>query len=94
MALYGRFQPYADFLVGPGTIHFPHNNGYIGDNSTVYNYGVGVDMGVTRNFSLKLDVQAQHWNTGEYRFEPILGLVGITYQIPFRPHVSQATIVP
>lgn len=93
MAIYGRLQPYADFLVGPGDIHFPLNNGYLGDNSTVYNYGGGVDLGVTRNFSLKLDIQAQHWNTGEFQFTPVLGTVGITYQIPFRPHVSQDTIV-
>lgn len=89
----GRLQPYVDFLVGPGDIHFPHNVGYVGDNSIVYNYGGGIDLGVTRNFSLRLDLQGQHWNTGEYKFDPVLGTVGITYQIPFRPHVSQDTII-
>lgn len=93
MALFGRYEPYADFLVGPGDIHFPQNAGYIGDNSTVYNYGGGVDVGVTRNFSLKLDLQAQHWNTGELRYQPVLGTVGVTYHIPFRPHISQDTLI-
>lgn len=89
----GRLQPYVDFLVGPGDIHFPKNVGYVGDNSIVYNYGGGVDLGVTRHFSLRLDIQAQHWNTGELRFNPTLGTVGIAYQIPFRPRVSQDTLI-
>ena len=89
----GRFEPYADFLVGPGNIHFPLNVGYTGDNSTVYDYGGGVDVPVFRNFALKLDVQAQHWNTGEFTFTPILGTVGISYRIPFRAHDSQSTII-
>ncbi len=86
---YNRFHPYVDFLIGPGTIHFPRNVGYLGDNSIVYNYGGGVDVGVTRDFSLKLDFQGQRWNTGDQPFTPFLGLVGVTYTIPFRPHVSQ-----
>lgn len=82
-------RPYADFLVGPGTIHFPLNVGYLGDNSTVYSYGGGVDVPVYRNFALKLDVQGQHWNTGEFIYTPTLGTIGINYTIPFRPHTSQ-----
>lgn len=84
-----RFKPYVDFLVGPGTIHFPLNIGYTSDNSTVYSYGGGIDLPVTRNFALMLDVQGQHWNTGEFTYTPTLGTVGIRYTIPFRPHVSQ-----
>lgn len=94
IALFGPLQPYADFLFGPGDIHFPNaTSSYTGDNSVVYNYGGGIDLRVTHNFFLKLDIQGQHWNTGEVRFTPLLGTVGITYQIPFRPHNSQATIV-
>ncbi len=89
----GRFEPYADFLVGPGNIHFPLNVGYTGDNSTVYNYGGGVDVPLYRDFALKLDVQAQHWNTGEFTFTPVLGTVGVSYRIPFRAHDSQSTII-
>ena len=85
----GRIKPYADFLVGPGNIHFPYNIGYVGDNSVVYNYGGGVDLRVAHGFALKLDVQGQHWNTGEFRYTPVLGTVGVTYTLPFRAHVSQ-----
>ncbi len=88
----GRFEPYADFLIGPGNIHFPLNVGYTGDNSTVYNYGGGVDVPLSSRFALKLDVQAQHWNTGEFTFTPVLGMVGVSYRIPFRAHDSQTTI--
>jgi hypothetical protein len=82
-------KPYADFLVGPGDINFPFNVGYTHDNSLVYNYGGGVDVPVIRNFALKLDLQAQHWNTGELTFTPTIGTIGVTYTIPFRPHRSQ-----
>lgn len=82
-------RPYADFLVGPGTIHFPLNIGYTGDNSTVYSYGGGIDLPVYRTISLKLDVQGQHWNTGSFIYTPTLGTIGVMYRIPFRPHVSQ-----
>ena len=82
-------RPYGDFLVGPGNIHFPLNVGYVGDNSTVYSYGGGIDFPVYRSFSLKLDVQGQHWNTGEFTYTPTLGTVGVVYRIPFKPHVSQ-----
>lgn len=93
MAFFGPLQPYADFLVGPGDIHFPRNVGYVGDNSIVYNFGGGVELGVTHDFSLKLDLQYQRWNTGEIRLEPLLGTVGVTYHIPFHPHMSQETVV-
>jgi hypothetical protein len=90
----GFLQPYVEFLVGPGNVHYPQNSYYRGDNSIVYNYGGGVDIPFLRNFALKLDVQGQHWNTGEIHFAPVLGTVGVTYHIPFRPHNNQATIVP
>ena len=88
-APFRTIKPYADFLVGPGDIYFPYNIGYPQDNSTVYNYGGGVDVGVTRSFALKLDAQGQHWNTGSFIYTPVLGTVGVVYTIPFRPHVSQ-----
>jgi hypothetical protein len=88
-APFRTIKPYADFLVGPGYIHFPLNYGYTDDNSIVYNYGGGVDVRVTHSFALKLDVQGQHWNTGTLIYRPVLGTVGVQYTIPFRPHVSQ-----
>ena len=89
---YGRLTPYVDFLVGPGDIHFPRNTGYVGDNSIVYNYGGGVELDLVRNFALKLDIQQQRWNTGELGFTPVLGIVGITYRIPFKPNVTAPTL--
>lgn len=80
-----RLMPYADLLIGPGTIHYPLNISYTGDNSVVYNYGAGIDLDVTTNFSLKLDLQQQRWNTGTYAFKPVVGIIGVTYRIPFRP---------
>ena len=85
---YSRFNPYVDFLVGPGDIHYPLNVGYTGDNSVVYDFGGGLDIDLVRNFSLKLDIQEQRWNTGTYAFTPAVGIVGVTYHIPFRSQVG------
>ena len=81
---FGRVTPYLDFLIGAGSIHFPQNTFYTSDNSTVPSYGGGLDLAVTQSFGLKLDLQGQHWNTGETTFTPTLGTIGITYRIPFR----------
>lgn len=86
---FGRVTPYLDFLIGAGSIHFPQNTFYTGDNSTVPSYGGGLDFAVTQSFGLKLDLQGQHWNTGEATFTPTLGTVGITYHIPFRARYGQ-----
>ncbi len=86
---FGRVTPYLDFLIGPGNIHFPQNTGYTGDNSVVPSYGGGLDLTVTHSFDLKLDLQGQHWNTGELQFTPTLGTVGVVYHIPFRRQYGQ-----
>lgn len=86
---FGRITPYVDFLIGPGNIHFPQNVYYTGDNSTVPSYGGGLDFKVTHSFDLKLDLQGQHWNTGEVSFAPTLGTVGVVYHIPFRKQYGQ-----
>ncbi len=86
---FGRITPYVDFLIGPGNIHFPQNSFYTGDNSVVPSYGGGLDLTVTHNFDLKLDLQGQHWNTGETTFTPTLGTVGVVYHIPFRKQYGQ-----
>jgi len=88
-----RYHPYADFMVGKGTIHYDHPaGGYLGDNSTVYSYGGGVDIDVTRNFQAKLDFQEQKWNIGmdaSDKFNPNLITIGVAYRIPFRPNVGR-----
>lgn len=89
VAPFYRFKPYADLLVGPGYIHFKGVTGYTHDDSIVYSYGAGIDIRVTRNFAARFDLQAQHWNTGSDTYTPTIGTIGVTYTIPFRPHVSQ-----
>jgi len=88
-----RYHPYAEFMVGKGTIHYDHPlGGYLGDNSTVYSYGGGVDIDVTRNFQAKLDFQEQKWKTGTIasdKFNPNLITVGVVYRIPFKPIVGR-----
>jgi hypothetical protein len=90
---YFHLHPYGDFLVGPGTIKFNLSNGtsYTSDSSTVYNYGAGVDIDTFRQFQLKLDFQRQHWALGQTTnpFQPIIGLVGITYRFHFRDYNKQ-----
>lgn len=89
-APFARVKPYADFLVGPGYIHFLGVIGYTHDDSIVYSYGGGLDLRVTRNFAARFDLQGQHWNTGQNTtYTPTIGTVGIVYTIPFRPHVRQ-----
>ena len=86
-----RVMPYVDFLIGPGYIHYPLNIGYTNDNSIVYNYGAGLDLDLVRNFSLKLDVQQQRWNTDTFAFQPVIGVIGLTYRIPFHSQVGYGT---
>lgn len=88
-----RVHAYADFLAGPGNIHFNFNtNGYLGDNSPVYSYGGGADIDLARNFQAKVDYQRQHWNTGEITFTPGALTFGINYRFPFHPHFRQSDI--
>ena len=82
--IHGFVSPYADFLVGPGTVHYPMFPTYPYDNSVVYNFGGGFDIGHVHNFTLMLDVQQQLWNTQTYIFNPVIGTIGLRYDIPFR----------
>jgi opacity protein-like surface antigen len=84
-----KVHPYVDFLIGSGTIHFNTNSpGYTSDNSTVYNFGGGVDIDLIHNFQLKADYQYQHWKLGQESdaFTPNLILIGVTYQFHFRDY--------
>jgi hypothetical protein len=103
---YGRFHPYVDFLVGGGFISYnppptfsPNDHHDGGINLTG---GGGVDIDVTKNFSAKFDVQAQHWNLGknapfqpdgqDYTLTPRTYSVGVTYHIPFSGLRKQKTL--
>ncbi len=90
----GRFHPYADFLVGGGTIVFviPIPN-YHADRSTVYSYGGGLDYDLPYHLQAKVDFQGQKWNLGiqhPFPLTPQLLSVGVAYRIPFRPHNRQS----
>ncbi len=89
---YRRFHVYGDFLAGPGTIHFNYqNNGYTGDNSTVYSYGGGLDIDVYKSFRAKADYQNSHWDLGkEVTFTPRIYTFGVVYIVPFKRFVKQS----
>ncbi|MEO6922503.1 MAG: hypothetical protein ABI142_01635 [Bryocella sp.] len=96
---YGHFHPYADFLIGGGTIVFavvPPGGDHI-DKGLAYTYGGGVDYDLTHSFRLRLDAQLQNMNFGpnytykrqggDFTLSPLLVTLGINYVIPFRPHI-------
>jgi hypothetical protein len=86
-----RLHPYADFLVGGGTILFaPGFAGYHEDRSTVISYGGGLNVDMGHHLSVRTDVQMEHWNLGTNGrsfnpviFNPFLTTVGVEYRIPF-----------
>jgi hypothetical protein len=87
-------HPYGDILFGIGDIHFNLSDGstYIGDNSTVFNYGGGVNIDAYRQFQLKLDIQRQSWSLGHgsgNTFSPYIAMVGVTYRFHFRDYNRQ-----
>jgi hypothetical protein len=92
----GRYHPYADFLVGTGTIHFnTRATGYIGDNSTIYNYGGGIDIELIHHLALRADIQRQSWSIGSAAgFSPTIVLIGVHYTIPFREYKDQRDLNP
>jgi len=89
-----RFDPYVDYLVGYGTLHFnpAANQPILGDNSTVYSPGLGLDVDLAHHFRARIDFQHQYWNTGhtfKTEFQPSLLTLGVTYTLPFRPFHRQ-----
>ena len=94
--VFRRYHPYADFLVGTGTIHFnTRATGYIGDNSTIYNYGGGLDFDLIHHFALRADIQRQNWALGgSPTFHPVILLFGVNYTIPFRDYKDQRDLNP
>ena len=85
-----RYQPYADFLIGYGSIKFAPSLRYVADSSVVYTYGGGVDIYALRHFSVKLDLQTSNWNTGEnVTYSPNAVSVGVVYHIPFGSRYSE-----
>jgi hypothetical protein len=91
-----RYHPYVDFLVGTGTIHFnTRATGYIGDNSTIYNYGGGLDIDLIHHLAFRADIQRQSWALGDSPgFSPTILLIGVHYTIPFRDYKDQRDLNP
>lgn len=95
--LHARIHPYADLLIGGGTIVFLDPTvGYHEDRSSVYSYGGGVTLDLTTHFAAKLDLQGQSWNIGkqaltepDLTFSPKLLSFGLKYSIPFRPREAR-----
>lgn len=99
--LKNRIHPYVAALAGVGTLHFKFAPapGYTGDRGVVISYGGGIDFDVVHNISIKIDGQYQNWNLGpngqkvpvtaDFTLTPIVGIIGVEYHIPFRPHIKQ-----
>jgi opacity protein-like surface antigen len=88
-----HMHPYADFLIGDGTIKFNTTaTGYTSDDSTVYDFGGGLDIDLVHNFQLRGDYQYQHWKLGQATapFTPNLFLIGVNYQFHFRDYNRQS----
>jgi len=95
---YGRYHPYANFLVGRGKINYQHGGYpnpsdtllYIDSVSNVFSYGGGLDLDITDHVSLKVDAQFQQYATpvtpsGHLYSIPIT--VGLVYRFDFNHHI-------
>jgi hypothetical protein len=92
---WGRFHPYADFLVGRGEIDYLNGGFIVGDveyissNTVVYSPGVGLDYNLTHNIAIKADAQFQYWNTPATAsgvIHPTPLTLGVLYNFDFNPH--------
>ncbi len=81
---FGRWHPYGNFLFGYGIANFHQYSGNYRDNdSTVYSYGGGVDIGVSRFWAARLDYERQKWDfdSPSTPFQPDAFSVGVRYSI-------------
>lgn len=97
-----RYQPYADFLIGRGTIRYvvPPIPDYPPDHGLMLSYGGGLNVDFLRNWSVFGDLQMQHWSLGEnsvikpdgsnYTLSPYTVSVGVRFRIPFHSEVGAA----
>jgi hypothetical protein len=96
---FGRFRPYADFLVGRGAINYLSggyifgNEKYVSSSTVVYSPGVGLDYSITQHFALKADLQYQHWDVpvvASGRINPTVVSLGGKYMFDFNPHHNRS----
>jgi len=78
-------RPYMTLLAGYGDITFVHPRGnYLGDNSTIYSFGGGVDIPVRPSLRVRIDFTEQSWNLDPDGLTPMTLGVGFSYSLPFR----------
>ncbi len=84
---FGRFEPYADLLVGKGNAVFNHPDPvtFTHDDSIVFTYGGGLDYSFTRAWAVRGDIQRQRWrfDEGAPAFHPLAISAGLRYQFHF-----------
>ena len=89
---FGRFHPYADFLVGRGEIDYLHDSltvcntnvpniqqcyAFLSTNTTVYSPGGGLDYELGKGLAIKGDIQYQHWNAPTVPY----GVTGVVHPV-------------
>ena len=90
----GALHPYANFLIGRGSINYPkglifNNLLYLKTVSTVYSPGIGVDYDVTPQWAAKVDFQYQHWDSPAVPggvINPKVLSAGVVYRFDFNHH--------
>jgi hypothetical protein len=96
---FGRFRPYADFLIGKGAINYLGGGyifgteKYISSSTVVYSPGVGLDYSITHHFALKADLQYQHWDVpvvASGRIDPTVVSLGGKYMFDFNSHHNRS----
>ncbi len=88
VASFDRLQPFAEFLIGDGIIHFPApaDPSYTHDHCFAKAYGGGADFRVTRGFAVRGEFLRQNWQLSHRAapFHPEAISVGLRYQFRFR----------
>jgi hypothetical protein len=96
---FGRFRPYADFLIGKGAINYLGGGyifgteKYISSSTVVYSPGVGLDYSITHHFAVKADLQYQHWDVpvvASGRINPTVVSLGGKYMFDFNSHHNRS----
>ena len=97
-----RYHPYADFLVGAGSLKHLEDGTMVPDGGFVYDVGLGMDIDLVHNVMFKEDFQLQSWNLGpnsytnpnggDFKISPMVLTFGVSYRIPFRQWTDQAHV--
>ncbi len=95
----GRLQPYGDFLIGRGEINYGSGYQvpgkpifYTQSSSIVLSPGVGLDLNLSKQWALKMDLQVQRYSTPVAETGHIYatsGTLGIVYRFDFNHHTRQ-----